>query len=35
MSRTGNLSASLTVALSSPGGHDITAFGEIVTIGPT
>ena len=34
ISRTGNLSASLTVTLSSPGGHDITAFAETVTIGP-
>jgi len=34
ISRAGNLSASLTVTLSSPGGHDVTAFTKVVTIGP-
>ena len=34
ISRAGNLSASLTVTLSSPGGHDVTAFSRTVTIGP-
>jgi hypothetical protein len=34
ISRAGNLGASLTVTLSSPGGHDVTAFSETVTIGP-
>ena len=34
ISRAGNLSASLTVTLSSPGGHDVTAFAKVVTIGP-
>ena len=34
ISRAGNLSASLTVTLSSPGGHDVAAFAETVTIGP-
>ena len=34
ISRAGNLGASLTVTLSSPGGHDVTAFTKVVTIGP-
>jgi hypothetical protein len=34
ISRAGNLSSSLTVTLSSPGGHDVTAFTKVVTIGP-
>ncbi len=34
ISRAGNLSASLTVNLSSPGGHDVTPFSETLTIGP-
>ncbi|MGD0044074.1 MAG: hypothetical protein ABSE84_27325, partial [Isosphaeraceae bacterium] len=34
ISRAGNLSASLTVTLSSPGGHDVAAFTKVVTIGP-
>ena len=34
ISRAGNLSASLTVTLSSPGGHDVAAFSRTVTIGP-
>ena len=34
ISRAGNLSASLSVTLSSPGGHDVTAFTKTVTIGP-
>jgi hypothetical protein len=34
VTRTGNLSATLTVVLSSPGGHEVAAFQETLTFGP-
>jgi RHS repeat-associated protein len=34
ISRNGNLAASLTAVLSSPGGHEVAAFTETVTISP-
>ena len=34
MTRTGNLGATLSVVLSSPGGHEVAPFSETVTFGP-
>src|SRR5262249_17697320 len=34
LTRTGNLSATVTVVVSSPGGQDVAAFQQTVTFGP-
>jgi hypothetical protein len=34
LTRAGNLSATVTVVVSSPGGHDVAAFQQTVTFGP-
>ena len=34
MTRAGNLSATVTVVVSSPGGHDVAAFQQTVTFAP-